>query len=86
MTQILESGYEKGTVRLLGEPSSSLAEGQHVKVLVEVESLDEERNGFAQLAIGSLAGAYWNDEPQYGRTTCDSPGLFEGNPYKSKAR
>ena len=67
MTQILDAVYEKGTVRLLAEPAPSLAEGQHLKVLVpEADSVEAEREDWLRLSLQGLAGAYGEDEPAYG--------------------
>jgi hypothetical protein len=65
MTQILDGIYEKGTVRLLAEPAPFLSEGQHVKVLIGADSLEEERESWKLFALQSLARAYSDDEPEY---------------------
>lgn len=37
MTQTLEAIFENGTFRLLEEPALPLAEGQHVKLIVDAQ-------------------------------------------------
>jgi hypothetical protein len=65
MTQFLDAVYEAGTIRLIGQPSPSLAEGQRVKVMVENEPDTEERESWLRLRLESLARAYGDDEPEY---------------------
>jgi hypothetical protein len=66
MTQILDAVYEHGTVRLLAEPHQSLAEGQHVKVIVPgSDSLEAERDDWLRLSLQGLSLAYGDDEPEY---------------------
>ena len=74
MTQVLDAIYEHGAFRPLATPDPSLAEGQHVRLVVEADETER----ILELAAKVYEGLSEQDVRQIERIALDRSDFFSG--------
>jgi len=74
VSQILEAVYENGAFRPVTSPALGLAEGQHVRIVVEANSPNE----ILDLATQVYAGLTESDVTEVEKIALDRASFFSG--------